>query len=97
VARAMSREAGPVCTDVCAHPQRRGRARKNIPAEALSEWRRVVPPLAGIVETARANLATIAVSSTATTPELRQTRAVQNHSGEFPGGRACSPMGESGL
>ena len=44
-------------------------ASKNLPAEALAEWRRVVPPLAGIVETVRANLATIAVCLTATTQE----------------------------
>ena len=43
-----------------------GMASKNLPAEALAEWRRVVPPLAGIVETVRANLATIAMSSTVT-------------------------------
>ena len=42
-------------------------ASKNLPAEALGEWRRVMPRLAGIVETVRANLATIAVSPAATT------------------------------
>ena len=44
-----------------------GRASKNLRAEALAEWRRMVPPLAGIVETVRANPATIAVSQAATT------------------------------
>jgi hypothetical protein len=29
------------------------KGRTNLPAEALAEWRRVVPPLAGIVQTAR--------------------------------------------